>query len=110
MQITLNENQVEGNGKIFYLKLDDIIVYYKEIVHTIDFIKTYQHEKPIFEFSAKVTVDTKRPFVTFKSKDRNSICMQEDEIVLIRVCKGNREVELVSKLLRAKAPQRLIKI
>ena len=46
MQIILNENQTKEMKNISYLEIDDRIVYYKEIVHPLEFIKLYQDEKP----------------------------------------------------------------
>ena len=43
MQIISKENQAKENRKISYLGLDDKILYYKEIVHHLEFIKLYQN-------------------------------------------------------------------
>src|SRR3989338_309254 len=98
MQIILNENQTKENRKISRLELDDKIVYYKEIVHPLEFTELYRNEKLFFNFSAKVTVNTKRPFITLKSKDRNSLGLNEGELVLIRICNGKQEAQLVTKI------------
>lgn len=98
MQIILNENRTKEKKGISYLEIDGKRVYYKEIVHPLDFIKFYRDEKPTFEFPAKVTVDTKRPFVTFKSKDRKSIDIKEEDVVLVRICNDKQEAELITKV------------
>lgn len=98
MQITFNENQTKENRKISSLELDNKMVYYKEIVHPLEFTKLYRNEKLVFEFSATVTVNTKRPFITLKSKDRNYLGLNGGDLLLIRICNDKQEAQLVTKI------------
>lgn len=80
------------------IKLKDNIMYYKEIIHPNEFRKLYLKEKPLQRFLSRITTDTKRPFFTFYSEDRKPLDFKEEDIVIIRIFKENKQVQFVSKI------------
>jgi len=74
------------------------IVYYQEIIHKKDFIKLYQEEVPKQKLILKITTNTLRPFIIIPSKKRKLINLNKDNIITLRLSKGNKKCQLVTKV------------
>lgn len=73
-------------------------IYHNGIIHTDEFIKLYHTEKPIAKFSLKVVTDTARPFMSLLSIQRKSLRLKENDVLLLRVIKKDKEIEFISKM------------
>ncbi len=81
---------------MFYLNTNNKIVYYSEIIHPKEFEKLYLGETAIFSFSSKINIGS-RAFITFLARDRKSK-FNKGDILLIRLLKGSKEAQFVTKL------------
>lgn len=98
MKTIFKEDLTKEKKSIPYLEVEGKRIYYKEVVHPIDFIKLYKKEKPIYALTSKVTTQTDRPFFTFPAKNRKLANIKEETILLIRICKNNSEAEFITKV------------
>lgn len=78
------------------MKINNKPIYYNELINPKVFKILHLKEKPIFNFNSKVILGS-RSFATFLSNDRRGY-FKKNDILLIRIGKGNKEVQFVSKI------------
>jgi len=91
---TINKKDLRND--VSCLKINNKLIYYDEIIHPNNFKELYLKEKPIFEFSSKIILGY-RPFITFLAKDRKNL-FNKNDILLIRILKGDKEIQFISKI------------
>ena len=84
--------------RVHFLNIGKKTVYYDEIILPSIFKHLYLKETPILNFNAKVILGS-RPFITFLSKDRKDL-FWKGEILIIRLSKGRKEAQFISKIYR----------
>ncbi len=98
MKTIFNENSTKENNNLPHLQIDGKTVYYKEIIHTTEFIRLYKKESPIFEYIARINTQSPRPFIRLFSEDRKLTSIDKNNVVVIRICKVKTEAQFVTKL------------
>ncbi len=74
------------------------MVYYNEILAPEEFNHLYLAEQPLQEFNSRIITKSSQPFITFSSEDRKCLNTKENDLIIIRICKGNKEFQIVSKI------------
>ncbi|MAG16386.1 hypothetical protein CMO88_04985 [Candidatus Woesearchaeota archaeon] len=98
MKTIINQALTKQRGSLFYADIEDKRVYYKEIAHPVDFARLYKQERPMCEFKSPLRMGTGRPFITYPAESRKSEGIKETDVLLVRICRENQEVEFVTKM------------
>jgi len=94
------QNQKSFFEKNCYIKVNDRIIYYNEIIDAFRFKELYLTEEILGSLDSRVNTRTARPFFNIPSTLCRQINLEPGDLLIIRLSKERNTFEIISKVYR----------